>query len=129
MKKVLTTKPVKKVPTMKPDNKISTHKPIYKYPSRKPAKKPTQKPVHKSPFAVPSRKPSKKPAINKNNINTGTNDLSTQSTDSIGLSTGAYAGIAIGGFVLMALSILGYYYIVKSPIDKPKTIELNQVVE
>ena len=90
-------------------------------PSKNPSKKPLatdKKPVHKYPTKKPIRQPTKKPIkkpISKQNHqnidNSGSTDVSAQST---GLSTGAYIGIALGGFLLLGLLIFAYYFMKKS---------------
>ena len=85
------------------------------------ARVPSKKPLYK----YPSTKPVKKPSSNHNQgvENAGTGITSSQSSAS--LSPGVYAGIAIGGFVLIALAIFSYYYMKKFYADKTKVADVS----
>ena len=89
-------------------------KPVYKYPSKKPLYKyPTNKPVTKENHGTqkPASKPVNKPH-SENRQNTVTSSSDTQ-TSSSGLSTGAFAGIAIVIFVIITMMIYGYFLYTK----------------
>ena len=120
------------VPSVVP-SKNPSKKPLYSYPTKNPLYGyPTKKPLYRYPTKKPIRQPTKKPIkkpLNQNhqNIdNSGSTDATSLSNT--GLSAGAYAGIAIGGFVLVGLLIFAYFFMKKSTkVETTPVVELSEV--
>ena len=106
------------IKVLAPSNCAPTKKPIYKYPSGKPI------------YKYPSKKPiSPSKPTNHNHLNAGNDVTNNASQAGSGLSSGAYAGIALGSFMIIVLTLFAYYYwsMKKSLVNKEtiNVVDLN----